>query len=322
MNNETIHRIACIGGGLIGSSWATLFCKQDYPVSLYDIDEAQLTLAQEHVRHNFDLLVHYEVLTQARAQEAQKKIIYTTDLEQALHNVQLVQESGPERYEVKQEILRQVDELAGPEIIFASSTSGLLISKISEFSKYPWRCVCAHPYNPPHLVPLVELVGPAGSENTLAALKEFYASLGKEPIILNKEVPGFVGNRLQAAIGREIIDLVMHGVCTVEDADKALTFGPGLRWAIMGQNLLYQLGGGKDGVRGLYQKIGGDPNRKTWLDDMAKWTKYPPEWPEIAQAGVDAAIKDRPPEIGNTCQSLAQYRDKMLLELLKLHGKL
>ncbi len=319
---KEIKKIACVGGGLIGAGWATQFSMKGYNVNLYDVNDDQLKSAHEHVKKNYNSLFEYGVLTKEQCNIAINRIKYTSNLREALKNVELVQESGPERYEIKQSILAQIDEISGEEVIYASSTSGLLISKIAEKSKYAQRCVCAHPYNPPHLVPLVELIGYEGAEEAVAILKEFYSSIGKEPVVLHKEVPGFIANRIQAAVGREIIDLVLHGVCSVEDADKALTFGPGMRWAIMGQNLLYDLGGGSEGVCGLYQKIGGDPNRRTWLDDMAKWTKYPKEWPQIAQKGVDEAIKNRPKEFGNTKESLGQYRDKMLIEILKLHKKI
>ena len=122
-------------------------------------------------------------------------------------------------------------------------------------------------------------------------------------------------------MAREIIDLVVRGVCSVEDADKALTFGPGIRWAIMGQNLLYQLGNPK-GIKGLYANVGGGKNKKSWLEAMARWTTYPEDWPDMAQAGVEEAMARRPAQLGNTNESLARYRDEMLLEILKLHHKL
>jgi len=318
-----IKRIACVGVGVIGASWAVNFSMKGFDVNMYHAKPDRLEVGMGKVDNIFNVLISADVISEDEAAEAKKHIYKYTSLEDAVSNVQLIVESLPERYDIKEETLQRIDKVRGEDVIYATSTSGLLISEIAKYSKYPQRCVCAHPYNPPHLIPLVELVGPEGSDEAIEHLKKFFVSVGKEPVIVKKEVPGFIANRLQTALAREVIDLVMNGVCTVEDADKALTFGPGIRWAVMGQNLLYQLGGGDGGVKGLYSKIGGtDPNRKTWLDDMAKWTKYPVDWPDIAQKGVDEEMADRPPELGNTNASLAAYRDKMLIGILKLHNKL
>ena len=321
MRGSEIKKIACFGTGVIGASWATNFVMKGYAVNMYDISKEQLELGCNKVAGNLSFLVEKGVLSRTDAEAALGRITYTTSVAEAVADVQLIQESVPERYEIKQAVLAQIDEVVGGEVIYASSTSGLLISEIAKLSKYPARCIGAHPYNPPHLIPLVELVGPEGSESVVAAAKEFYALLGKEPVVLNREVPGFIANRIQTAVAREIIDLVVRGVCSVEDADKALTFGPGIRWGIMGQNLLYNLGN-PNGIRGLYANVGGGKNKKSWLDDMARWTVYPEGWPELAQAGVDAAIAKRPPEQGNTAETLANYRDEMLIEILRLHHKL
>lgn len=320
MNYPKIKKIACFGGGIIGASWATNFAMKGYPVNMFEVQDDWLEATKERVKVNLSILVEEGLLTAEDADAATKLITYTTSAEEALKDVQLIQESVPERYDIKQEILGQIDAYVGEDVIFASSTSGLLISEIAKLSKFPQRCISAHPYNPPHLIPLVELVGPEGSEKAIQTAKQFYSELGKEPVVLHKEVPGFIANRLQTALGREIADLVMRGVCSVEDADKALTFGLGIRWGIMGQNLIYQLGGGEGGVKGLYARVGG--GKKSWLEDMALWTKWPAEWPDIAQKGVDEAMANRSPEIGNTNESLMKYRDKMLMGILKLHNKM
>ena len=144
--------------------------------------------------------------------------------------------------------------------------------------------------------------------------------IGKEPVVLQKEALGFICNRLQMALYREVCSLVMNGVCTVEDADKAVTFGPGLRWGIMGPSLVFQLGGGKVGIDGLLKHLG--PSINLWLNNMADFKAMPEEFGKIAREGVEEEMKNRPKEIGNDDASLAEYRDKMLIELLKLHKKL
>ena len=321
MKTQEIQRIACLGTGVIGASWCTNFVMKGYEAVLYDISDEQLASGRQKVADNLAFLVEKACMTREAAGQALDRVRCTTSMEEALCGVQLVQESVPERYEIKQAVLAQVDEFAGDRVIYASSTSGLLISEIAKLSQYPERCIGAHPYNPPHLIPLVELVGPAGSEAAVETARQFYTQLGKEPVVLHQEVPGFIANRIQTAVAREIIDLVVRGVCSVEDADKALTFGPGIRWAIMGQNLLYQLGNPK-GIKGLYANVGGGKNKKSWLEDMARWTTYPEDWPDMAQAGGEEAMARRPAQLGNTNESLARYRDEMLLEILKLHHKL
>ena len=144
--------------------------------------------------------------------------------------------------------------------------------------------------------------------------------IGKEPVVLQKEALGFICNRIQMALYREVASLVMNGVCTIEDADKAVTFGPGLRWAIMGPSLVFELGGGEGHIDGLMKHL--NPSISLWLHDMADFKDFPEEFPQIAREGVEASLKNRPAEIGNDDASLAEYRDKMLIELLKLHHKL
>ena len=149
---------------------------------------------------------------------------------------------------------------------------------------------------------------------------DLYKSIKKEPVILQKEALGFICNRIQMAVYREVSDLVMRGVCSIEDADKAVTYGPGIRWAIMGPSLVFELGGGQGHIDGLMNHL--NDSIKLWLNDMADWKEFPEQFPEIAREGVEESLKNRPKEIGNTDESLAEYRDKMLIEILKLHNKL
>ena len=178
-----------------------------------------------------------------------------------------------------------------------------------------------HPYNPPHLIPLVEITrGEKTTEETVECAKAFYQKLGMEPVVLKKEALGFICNRLQMALYREVANLVMSGVCTVDDADKAVTFGPGICWGIMGPSLVFELGGGAGGVSGLMNHL--HDSTTLWLQDMADWKEFPAEWAGIAQKGVDEELAHRPAEVGNTPETLAEWRDKMLIEELKLHHKL
>lgn len=320
MENAEIKKVVALGGGLIGSGWATNFLWKGLDVTVFDVDSAALKNAKDSIVRNLQYLAGKHILDYEEVVSAVSRATYTTKLEEALKDADFIQEAGPEKYEIKQALVADCDRYA-PAAIFASSTSGLLISEIARHSRYPERCIGAHPYNPPHLIPLVEISrGDKTSDETVARTRNFYQSLGKEPIVLEKEAQGFVANRLSVALYREAVDLVVRGVCTVEDIDKAVSYGPGLRYALMGPNLIYHLGGGPHGVKGILAHIG--PSVENWWADMADWKAWPANWGTIAQEGVSQAIKNRSPEMGRTSQEIAQWRDDRLLELLKILGKL
>lgn len=317
-----IEKIACVGAGVIGASWATNFLLKGYPVSLYDIDDALLFKAQERIQRNLEFLSEKGVVGSRQIESIMDKASYTTSIEAAVKDVQFIQESGPENYGVKQKLLAEIEQHTDAATIIASSTSGLLVTEIAKFAAHPERCLGAHPYNPPHLIPLIEMTkGDKTGEATLQAAYDFYKSLGKEPVILRKEALGFIANRLQTVLYREAVDLVMRGVCSVEDVDKACLFGPGLRFGIMGPSLIFQLGGGELGIKGMMEKLVG-PSFALWLPDVAKWERLPAEWPEIAQKGVDEEMANRSEVQGRTNEELIRFRDDMIIELLKLHKKI
>ena len=322
MEVSGIKRIGVFGGaGIIGSSWATLFLWKGFPVNVYDIDQKALDLSRERIERNVSYLAEKGALSQESVVKALGRAFFTQDIKEACRNVQFVQESAPENYEVKMSLVAGLDEHGAPETLFASSTSGLLITEIAKNSRHPERCIGAHPYNPPHLIPLVEITrGEKTSEETVQTTYNFYKMLGKEPIVLNKETLGFISNRLQIALQREAVDLVLKGVCSVEDVDKAVCFGPGLRYALMGPNLIYQLGGGALGLKGIMEHIG--PSVEKWLADMAVWKEFPKGCAEILQEGVEKEMANRRPEQGRTNEEITLWRDDKLLELLKLLDKI
>jgi 3-hydroxyacyl-CoA dehydrogenase len=245
---------------------------------------------------------------------SQSKLTFTSDLAAAVRGADLVQENGPERIDFKKKLYGQLDELLPPDAIIASSSSGLTMSEIqSGAASHPERCVIAHPFNPPHLVPLVEIVGGAKtSEETIERASEFYTALGKQTVRLHKEVPGHVANRLQAALAREVYYLVAEGVVSVTDVDKARCWGPGLRWGIMGQVMLNHLGGGEGGIEHFFQQFTGP---------MTAWWKVlgsPQLTPELQHKlieGVHAEAGAR------SVDELAAERDEVLLGLLELRTK-
>lgn len=312
---------ASVGAGVIGYSWALKFAMAGLEVRAYNRSEASSEKAKARVAESLETLVKNGVYTEAEADGIAARISYTTSLPEAVEGAQFIQESSAEHYDVKHELVKGIEAAAAPDAIVASSTSGLLVTEIAKYAEHPERFCGGHPYNPPHLVPLVEITkGEKTAEDTVERARAFYAAIGMEPVVLQKEALGFICNRLQMALYREVANLVLSGVCTVEDADKAVTFGPGIRWGIMGPSLVFDLGGGDAGVKGLMAHL--NDSITLWLNDMADWKEFPAEWGDVAQAGVDEEIAHRSPEIGNTPETVAEYRDHMLIEFLKLHGKL
>lgn len=322
MKATDIRNTAIIGSSVIGSSMATCFAMNGYGVSVIDLQQEALDRAKTFVDKNIAYLEEKGLLTKEEAALALSKVKYTTSYEEGLKDVQFVEESGPEKYEIKKAILREFEKYAAEDAIFASATSGLLMTEIAKDAIHPERCVGAHPYNPPHLIPLIEITkAEKSSDEAVQTAYDFFKLCKKEPIILQKEVLGFVSNRLQMGMIREICHLVMTGVCSVEDIDKAIVFGPGLRWALLGTCMCLELSGAQDGIEGLIHKL--EPSWNIWLKDMANWEDFPyDEWPATVQAGVIEEMKNREPEFGNNHDEIIRFRDDALLDLLKLHKKL
>lgn len=321
MKAEDIKKVACVGAGVIGASFALNFAMKGYPTCIYDIEQKALDVAKNNILNNLDILQKSNILTKLTCEDTLALLKYTTNIAEAVEGVQFIQESCPENYEIKQKVLAEVEKHISDNTIIASSTSGLLISEIAKYAVHPERFVGAHPYNPPHIIPLVEITkGDKSNPEAVQCAYDFYVLLGKEPIILQKEALGFIANRLQIALYREAVDLVERGVCSIEDVDKAVTFGPGLRWAVLGPNLLWQLGGGAHGIKGILNHIG--PSAEKWLEDMAVWKKLPEGWANKAQEGVDQQMMNRSKELGKTSEELVEFRDRLMIEILKLHKKL
>lgn len=320
MNELVFQTVTCYGAGLIGCGWAACLALGGCQVSVYDASPESLDRAPAQLRKNLEELLRGGLISADKRDAALARVRFEADARAALSGAQLVIEATPERLEVKQAVLSAIDDCCGADVVVGSSSSSLLISQIACHSAWPQRCVAIHPYNPPHLIPLVELVGMPGSEAVVEQVRIFLEQLGKKPVVLKKEAKGYIANRLQVVVGREIVELVYRGICTVEDAETALTYGPGLRWAIMGHNLTMQLGGGPGGVKGMFDKVvARGAKTSSYLDDLGNWVKYPDDWPDVAQAGIDEVLAHRDRSIGDDNPTLAAYRDKMLMELLKLH---
>jgi 3-hydroxyacyl-CoA dehydrogenase len=304
-----IKRVAVIGTGVIGASWTALFLAKGLEVTATDVARGAQGQLRQFVADAWPALVELGVVTDGSPDHLK----FTSDLESAVEGAQLVQENGPERIDFKKSLYGQLDTWLPPTAIIASSSSGLTMSEIqSGCPKHPERCVIGHPFNPPHLIPLVEIVGGVKtSEDTIRRATDFYTGLGKRTIRLHKEVPGHVANRLQAALWREMAYLISEGVVSVGDADTAVCWGPGLRWGVMGPSLLFHLGGGQGGIAHFFDQFAGP---------MTAWWKVlgnPEITPQLRQV-ITAGVLD---EAGKrSVDALAAERDRALLGLLKLRA--
>jgi 3-hydroxyacyl-CoA dehydrogenase len=306
-NPRPIRTIAIVGTGVIGASWTALFLAKGFRVVATDIaPDAEVALRQ-FVKTAWPALERLGLSPGA----SQSNLTFTADLAQAVAGADLVQENGPERIELKKKLYGQLDQLLPADVIIASSSSGLLMSEIqSGATTHPERCVIAHPFNPPHLIPLVEVVGGAKtSEETIQRTMEFYDSIGRRTVRLHKEMPGHVANRLQAALAREVYYLVSEGVLGATDVDTALSWGPGLRWGIMGNMMLNHLGGGPGGIEHFFQQFAG-PMTASW-----KALGAPVLTPELQKKLIDSVHA----EVGSrSIKELEAERDEILLGLLEL----
>jgi len=301
---ESVERIAVIGAGTIGASWTAYYLARGKQVAVSDPAPDAADKVAAFVSRVWPTLERLG--TQPGADP--EAFAFTADPAEAVSGAQFVQESAPEDLAIKKELFAQLDDAMSPDAVVASSSSGLLISQIQDGRVGPERYVIGHPFNPPHLVPLVEVVGgdqtdPAVIDWTIA----FYDSLGKRPIRINREVPGHLANRLQAALWREAVHAVATGIASVEDVDKAIAFGPGLRWAIMGPHMTFHLGGGEGGLGHFIEHLG--PAVESWWDDLGE----PRFTPEITAQLVDGAVAEAG---GRSMSELATRRDAMLVALL------
>lgn len=255
--------VAVVGAGTIGASWAALFLARGLTVRISDPDPAAEASARRLITAAWPALTRLGLAPGADP----ANWTFHTDLREAARGADLVQENGPEREEVKRALFAALEEAVGDDTIIASSTSGLMMSRLQAGMRVPGRFVIGHPFNPPHLIPLVEVVGGRQTdERAIARLTAFYTALGKRPIRLHAERPGHLANRLQAALWREAVNAVATGLASVEDVDAAIAYGPGLRWALMGPNAIFDLAGGPGGMAHFLGHLG--PAMESWWADL------------------------------------------------------
>jgi 3-hydroxyacyl-CoA dehydrogenase len=303
--SERVRRVAVVGTGVIGASWTAIFlaCGLDVFASSPDSESS----LRDFVHRAWPNL---STLASSFPGASPERLTFFSDLETCVRDVDWVQESVPEREALKQSLFTQLDRLLPKNVILASSSSGLSMTAIQQGCVHPDRCVIGHPINPAHLIPLVEVVGgEKTSEETIQRAMRFYTQLYKKPIRLREEIKGHAANRLQAALWSESIHLVTRGVLTVRDLDSVVSWGLGLRWGVMGPNLLFHLGGGPGGIRKFLDHLG--ESLAVWVTDLGSL--------ELSPMILDAIEKGVLEEAGNdTIAALEQERDRVLVGLLAL----
>ena len=305
---QTIQTAAIIGTGVIGASWATAFLARGMDVVAADPASGAEQALRETVAAQWTAMQQIGLSPGASLE----RLRFAASPEDAVAEVDFIQENGPERLDVKRDLFRRLDEAAPTSSLLATSTSTITISEFQDACRHhPERVVLGHPFNPPHLIPLVEVGGgKLTSEDAIERALAFYRAIGKHPIRLRREIKGHVANRLQAALWQEAFHLVSSGVASVADVDAAIAHGPGLRWSLLGPFLNLHLSGGEGGIGGLF--------------DKPLWQATEGMWRDLGSLSVDADLGNRvmagvTDEIGaRDLAELVRQRDEALVKLLKL----
>jgi len=305
---QTIQTAAIIGTGVIGASWATAFLARGMDVVAADPASGAEQALRGTVAAQWTAMQQIGLSPGASLE----RLRFAASPEDAVAEVDFIQENGPERLDVKRDLFRRLDEAAPTSSLLATSTSTITISEFQDACRHhPERVVLGHPFNPPHLIPLVEVGGgKLTSEDAIERALAFYRAIGKHPIRLRREIKGHVANRLQAALWQEAFHLVSSGVASVADVDAAMAHGPGLRWSLLGPFLNLHLSGGEGGIGGLF--------------DKPLWQATEDMWRDLGSLSVDADLGNRvmagvTDEIGaRDLAELVRQRDEALVKLLKL----
>lgn len=304
-----VQRIAIVGTGTIGSSWATHYLAQGFDVTATDPAPGAEAALRSYVEGAWQAVTTLGLAPGA----SPDRLTFTSDLPQAVADADFVQENAPERPDLKVKLFADIDDATPPDAIIASSSSGITMSVMQAQCRRPERTVIGHPFNPPHLIPLVEVVGGAKtSPEAIDNAMQFYRDIGKHPIHIKKEVKGHVANRLQVALWREAVHLVAEGVVSVADADAAIAYGPGLRWALMGPHLTFHMAGGEGGMKHFMDHLGGPI--QGWMDDLGQ-TRLTPD---VQKKIIDGVAEEA---AGRNMADLQRWRDRKLIDILKVSGE-
>jgi len=299
------HHIAIIGCGLIGASWAALCLAHGYRVSAWDPALESRRTFRDRLLLPMSQLHELDVGSQRSTEDLE----ICETLAAAVRTTDFVQENAPERVPLKRALYAQIMEAAPPHTIISSSTSSLTWSELSEGLAERQRLITAHPFNPPHLMPLVELFAADRAVEKLAV--DFYTALGREVVVLKKDAVGHIANRLSSALWREAVNIVAEGIADVSAVDRALVNGPGLRWSLIGAHMAYHLGGGEGGIRHYLEHLGPSQERR-W-----KTLGQPSLTPEVCRLLVEGVLSEAD---GRSIAELEEERDGAILSMLKARG--
>lgn len=303
-------KIAIVGTGVIGAGWATHFLAHGFDVIATDPADGAESRLRGWIDDNWPVVERLGLANGA----SREKLVFTTDLNAALRDADFIQESGPEHLDVKQALIAGIESAAKADAIIASSSSGLSVSEIQAHANHPERIVLGHPFNPSHIIPLVEVGGGrlTSTENIERAMA-LYASTGKKVIRINQEVKGHIANRLQVAIWQEAISLVQRGVASVEDIDTAISCGPGLRWALLGPFLNLHASGGPGGITHVLRHLGAA--QREWAKDLGTYPETD-AYIELIAKGVETKLQS------HDFPEMIRQRDQLLIALLEAKREL
>ena len=302
---DAVKNISVVGTGTIGASWATYFLSKGFKVNAWDPSDGWEQRILSFINNAWPQIQNLGFIGEFK----ETNIILCSSLEEALTGTDFVQESAPEQLKLKQSLFKQIDEYTSKNIIVSSSTSGLIMSDMQDRLENANRFVVGHPFNPPHLIPLVEVLG--GKNTDVLAVDwaiNFYNKIGKHAIKLKKEVPGHLANRLQAALWREAVLAVQNDLASVEDINAAVAMGPGLRWALMGPHMIMNLTGGAGGYRKMLDHFG--PGISGWWETMNENPQLSTVLKKELINGIEEEAK------GRSIAQLEEERDEQLVELL------
>lgn len=306
---EDVRAVVCVGAGVIGGGWAAYFLARGYRVVVWD----PAPDAEQRLRHLVGAA--WPALTELGLAEGASidNLVHEPDLAAACAQADFIQESAPEDLELKRTLLADIDAVTPAGVVISSSTSGYGMSEMQDKCAHPERTVVGHPFNPPYLIPLVEVVGGAStSPETVAWTSDFYRYAGKSVITMDREVPGFIANRLQEALWREALHMVNAGEATVEQIDLSITDGPGLRWPIHGPMLTFHLAGGQGGMAHMLDHFG--PSLQS------PWTRLVAAelTPELRDAVVTGCEREAD---GRSIDDLVAERDRGVIAILRALGR-
>ena len=306
---SSIDKIAIIGTGVIGSGWTLRLLAKKKEIYVFEPSIKQKKFLLDEIKRTTKSLKNFYKISTIST----KKLYFKKTIRDAVKDVDLIQENVPENEKIKKKIVKEISKWSKPNAIIASSSSGLLPSRIQSACKNPARFIIAHPFNPVYLLPLVEIV--KGKKTKLDFLKKseiFYRSVGMIPLIVKKEVEGYLSDRLQESMWRESLHIINENIASTDDLDKAIIHGPGLRWSLMGTFLTFHLAGGKMGMRHMLNQFG--PSLKL------PWTKL--KAPKLTKKLSNRIIKGTKKQSkGKSIKELTTIRDNFLIDLLKLKNK-